>query len=113
MEDNAKSLELLLARAVEYAKSSCELIKLKAVDKTADAASSIMSHSFVLVFIASFMLFLNLGIALWLGDFLGKSYYGFMIIAGFYGMIGLFMRVFMYKWLKAKAADCFIKKVLK
>jgi len=37
----------------------------------------------VFIVIAAFMLFINLGIAFWLGDILGKTYFGFLVIAGF------------------------------
>ena len=74
MEDNAKLIESLLERAAEYGKTSFELVKLKALDKTSDVVSSFIPHSVVFVLIASFMLFLNLGLAFWLGEILGKTY---------------------------------------
>ena len=112
MEDNAKLLEDMLKSATDYGTASIELIKLKAVSKTANAASFVMSHSFVLVFIASFMLFLNFGLALWLGDLLGQIYWGFMIVAALYGLVGLLLRFVFFGAMKRKTADCFIKTVL-
>jgi len=54
MENNAKLIESLLERDTEYGKTSYELIKLKALDKTSDVVSSFIPHSIVLVIIASF-----------------------------------------------------------
>jgi len=113
MEDNTKLLESLLERATEYGKTSYELVKLKALDKTTDVVSSLIPHSVVVIFIASFMLFLNLGLALWLGDILGKIFYGFFVVAGFYVITGIIIHFFMHKWFKRLVSNYFIRHVLK
>ena len=106
-------IEALLERATEYGKTSFELIKLKALDKTSDVVSSLIPHSVVFVLIASFMLFINLGLAFWLGEILGKTYFGFFVVAGFYGFIGIVLHFFMHKWLKKIVCNSIIKQVLK
>lgn len=113
MEDKAKSLESLLNSATEYGKTTIELVKLKALDKTSDVVSSVVSHSFVLIILSLFMLFLNLGIAFWLGEILGKIFYGFLIIAGFYLITGVIIYFLMYKWLKKLVSNYVIKQMLK
>jgi hypothetical protein len=113
MEENTKLFKSLLERAADYGKASFELAKLNAVDKTSDVVSSFVPHSIVFVLIASFVLFLNLGIAMWLGDLLGKLFYGFFIVAAFYVITGLVIHFFMHNWLKRLVADYFIKHVLK
>ncbi|MCX6254062.1 MAG: hypothetical protein NTV31_06235 [Bacteroidia bacterium] len=113
MEDNTKLLESLLERASEYGKTSYELVKLKALDKTSDVVSSIVPHSVVLVIIVSFLLFLNLGLAFWLGELLGKTYLGFFVVAGFYGISAIVLHFFMHKWLKKVICNYIIKQVLK
>ena len=113
MEDNTNLFDSLLERASEYGKTSYELVKLKAVDKTSDVVSSFIPHSVVFVLIASFMLFLNLGLALWLGEILGKIFYGFFVVAGFYVLSGIVIHFFMHKWLKRIVSDYFIKHMLK
>jgi hypothetical protein len=59
MEDNAKMIESLLERAFDYGKTSLELAKLKALDKTSEVISTVIPHVFVIVLVASFMLFFN------------------------------------------------------
>jgi len=113
MEDNAKLIESLFERATEYGKTSYELVKLKAVDKTSDVVSTIIPHSVVFVLIAIFVVFLNLGLALWLGEILGKIYLGFLVIAAFYGITGLIMHFFMHEWLKKLIYNSVIKQLLK
>ena len=113
MEENANLLELLLERATDYGKTSVELVKLKALDKTADLVSSVIPLSVFILLISAFLLFLNLGIAFWLGEILGKVFYGFFIVAAFYIITGLIIRVFLNKWIKRLVGDYFIKRILK
>jgi fatty acid desaturase len=113
MEDNTKLIESLLERTAEYGQASFELIKLKALDKTSDAVSSLIPHSVVLVLVAVFMLFLNLGLAFWLGEILGRTFYGFFVVAAFYGIAGIVFHFFMHNWLKKTISDFIIKIVLK
>ena len=113
MEDKTNIFESLLERASDYGKTSYELVKLKAVDKTSDVVSSFIPHSVVFIMIASFILFLNLGIAFWLGDLIGKLFYGFFVVAAFYVIIGIVIHFFMHKWLKRILSDYFIKHLLR
>ena len=113
MEDNKKSVELLLEKATEYGKTNFELVKLKVLDKTSDVVSTFIPHSVVIVLIGSFTLFLNLGLAFWLGEILGKIFYGFFVVAGFYVITGIVVHFFMHKWLKKVVGNYFIKQVLK
>lgn len=113
MEDQTGTIESLLERAAEYGKTSFELAKLKALDKTSDVVSTIASHYIVIIFISSFMLFINLGLAFWLGEILGKIYYGFFIIAAFYCIGGILVHFFLHQWFKRLFGDFFIKQVLK
>jgi len=113
MEDNAKLIETLFEKATDYGKTSFELVKLKAIDKTSDIVSSVIPHSAVIVLLTLFMLFLNLGIAFWLGEILGKIFFGFFIVAGFYILVGIVLHFFMHNWLKNLIYDYFIKQALK
>jgi len=113
MEENANLLETLLERASEYGKTSIELARLKALDKTTEIVSSVIPLSVVILLVASSLLFLNLGLAFWLGEVLGKIYYGFFIVAAFYVLAGIFIHFFLHKWIKRLVGDYFIKRVLK
>jgi fatty acid desaturase len=113
MEDNAKLIETLFEKATDYGKTSFELVKLKAVDKTSDIVSSVIPHSAVIILLASFMLFLNLGIAFWLGEILGKIFFGFFIVAAFYVIAGIVLHLFVHNWLKNVLYNYFVKQVLK
>ena len=113
MEDNVKSIESLLERVADYSKTSYELAKLKTLDKTSDVASSLIPHSIVFVLFASFMLFANFGLAFWLGEMLGNTYYGLFVVAGFYVISGLVLHFLFHKRIKNLVWNYIIKQMLK
>ena len=113
MENNSKMIESLFERAAEYGKTSYELVKLKLIDKTSDTVSSILPHSIVIILLASFLVFLNLGLAFWLGEIVGGIFYGFFIVAGFYFIAGIIMHFFFHKWLKKRISNYIIKMLIK
>lgn len=111
-EDKIIFMEPLFARAEEFGKSSLELIKLKTLDKTADVVSTLISRGAAILILSMFTIIVNVGIALWLGDLLGKSYYGFFCVAGFYGLIGIILYFFTHTWMKKSISESIITQVL-
>jgi len=113
MEDKTNLLGSLLDLAVDYGETSIELVKLKVLDKTTDIVSSLIPLSLVILFVLSSLLFLNLGIAFWLGEILGKTFYGFLIVAGFYLVAATFINLVLRKWIKRQVGDYLVKRLLK
>jgi fatty acid desaturase len=113
MEENTNMFETLLEKATDYGKTSYELAKLKAVHKTAEVVSTLLPHSIVLVIFSSCMLFLSLGLAFWLGEILGRFYFGFFVVGGFYALTGIIIHFFMHDRIKKNISDRMIKQVLK
>lgn len=112
MEDHTNLIEKLIEKASDYGKTSFELAKLRALEKTSQLISSLLSNAVVLCIISLFMLFLNLGLAIWIGQSLGEIYFGFFVVAGFYGIISILVFSFWRKWIMRKVGDSFIKQVL-
>jgi uncharacterized membrane protein YcfT len=106
-------LESLLESGEEFGKTSFELLKLKALDKSTALASGIVFNLVVITFLTLFFLMGTLGIALWLGEILGKIWLGFFIVAGFYAVTGLVVYFFMHEWIKKVVSNSIIKHVLK
>ena len=112
MENNSNMIESLLQSATEYGKTSLEVAKLKTLDKTSDVASTIIPHAIVIFFLITFLLFINLGLALFLGEILNKAYYGFFIVGGFYLIVAIVIHFFMHKRLKMFYYNFIIKLLL-
>lgn len=113
MEGDTNLLEKLLESATDYGKTSIELVKLKALDKLTDIVSSIIPLSVFILLISAFLLFLNLGIAMWLGEMMGKMFYGFFIVAAFYIITGLIFHFLLNKWIKKLIGNYVVKRMLK
>jgi hypothetical protein len=113
MEEKTKLLDKLLERAVDYGVTSYELTKLKAVDKISDIVSALIPGSVFCILIITVLLFLNLGLALWLGELLGKIYFGFFAVAAFYCILGFAVKFLLNKWIKKIIGNQIVKTLLK
>ncbi|MDP4289576.1 MAG: hypothetical protein Q8908_00690 [Bacteroidota bacterium] len=113
MKDQAKMIETLLEDAVEYGKTNLEIIKLKALDKSSEVASSIVFQTILFILIFSFIVFFNLGLAILIGRLLGQLYLGFFVMAAFYLLSGLVFYFFFQKKIKMWVSEFIIKQVLK
>ncbi|MDQ3047782.1 MAG: hypothetical protein M3R27_09560 [Bacteroidota bacterium] len=112
MEDKQTFIEPLIERAEQYGKTSLELLKLNAVDKSAGVISTFVSRGTVVLMLTMFTLIVNIGIALWLGDILGKSYYGFFCVAGFYLVAGIILYFFLHNRIKQSISNSIISQLL-
>ncbi|MFZ4457024.1 MAG: hypothetical protein ACOYOT_12460 [Bacteroidales bacterium] len=112
MEHNTTIVETLLERAAEYGKTTYELTKLKALDKSSDLISTVIPHLLVVSMIASFLLLLNIGASLWIGELVGQNYLGFFIVSTFYLIIALIMHFLFHKSIKRCVTNYILKQVL-
>lgn len=111
MESKETYLEPLLHKAEEYSKASFEILKLKALDKSASVTSAIISRFILSLVLSFFILSLNIALALWLGDLLGKDYYGFLLVAGFYGLVSIVL-FSMHPRIKTSISNIIISQLL-
>jgi hypothetical protein len=107
------SIQSLVDRSKDYVETRLELLKLKAIDKSADVISSTASALVTMLVLLFFFLFLNIGLGLWIGELLGKSYYGFFILAAIYLITGLLFKSMGDKWVKVPVSTSLIKKLFK
>jgi len=112
MENRPISLGNLFEDAGNYLETRLDLLKLQAIDKSSDAASSLVSGLTLLVFVFFAVLILNFGLAFWIGELLGKVYLGFFIVAGFYVLVALLVYIFRDSWIKGPVSHIIIKKML-
>lgn len=112
METPTRSIETLVERVEQYGKSSIELYRLKAINSSAEVISSLSEKLAIITFFTLFFLILNIGLALWIGDLLGKSYFGFFIVAGFYAIVGTVLYAYRDKWIKIPVKNSIIIQAL-
>lgn len=107
------SIESLIERITEYGKTNYKIVKLQLIDKVSDILSSLIPMVVIFILIGSFLVFINVGLALWLGEILGRTYYGFLAVGAFYGLITIIFYLFMNKWIKRVFYDFFVRKIIK
>ena len=112
METPAMLIEALVERAESYGKTTFELSKLKLLETTTIVVTSLIPRISVILMISLFIFVMTFGIALLLGELLGKAYYGFFIVAAFYLLAGIVLHFFLQNWIKKPISDLIIKQAL-
>ena len=112
MESKPTDVENLFQKLKDYADVRVDLFKLKTINKVSGFVSSaltrmIMTGVFCIVFLC-----ITIGLALWIGDCTGKSYYGFFIVGGAYLIIGLVLYSLRGKLIKGLISDKLIKEMI-
>lgn len=110
MEPTSTMVNELYEKTEKFSKVSIELIKLKTVDKSADVISSLASRLVVVLFVVFIVVNLNIGIALWIGDLMHKTYYGFLIVGAFYTLAGLIFYLFRKVWVEKPLRNSVIEQ---
>ncbi len=113
IEERKDLVEELFEKGGDYIQTNLQLIKLKATDKVAGIVSNLAAQMAVIFLGFFFMLMLNIGIAFWIGEAVGKVYYGFMIVAGFYLLMTIFLMIFKSELIKKPIINSIISQVLK
>lgn len=111
MENQVDFLEPLIENAREYGKTSLELYKLRAIEKSSEISSIFISRLVAFYVFGLFILMVSFGLAFWLGDFMGKVYLGFLCVGGFYGVTGAIIYFFMHNWMKERTNQLIIKQM--
>lgn len=104
-------LDLLIERTVAYGRTSYELFQLTGLEKTSGMVSSLVPRLCVFMVFLMFFMIVNIGLALWLGEVLGKSYYGFFVVGGFLAGVVVVL-LFMHERIKRIVSDTIIKEAL-
>ena len=111
MENNTTTIEKLLEKAEIYSKTTLELYKYEAVYKSANIFSNLAVKLAITIVVVMFLLFANIGLALFLGDYLGEMYYGFVVVGLFYLFIAILLYIFKDQWIKTPVSNFIISQI--
>ncbi len=112
MEKQAPTVSSLMDNVRDYMETRLDLYKLQAIDKTSSAVSSAVAGVAIAVIGTFAFVILNIGLALWIGDLIGRSYLGFFIVATFYFLVAFLLHIFKVQWIKDPISNSLIKKML-
>lgn len=113
MSSTVEHIENLYKKAKQYTETSIELYRLSAIDTSADVISSLASRAILVLIFSTSIVFLNIGIALLIGNVLGDYFKGFLIISLFYLLIGVLAYFFNKKLIKKPITNLMISKLMK
>lgn len=82
----------MLKKLENYISSRILLLKIEGTEKLSETLAVLFKKIMLLMFLGSFVLFLSLALALWLGKVFGSIVIGFLILAG----IHLFILLVLY-----------------
>ena len=109
-EDPVKTL---VENASDYIETRIELIRLKTVDKSSSVLSSMVSGMVIILGIALILFVLCLGLSFYLGELLGRTYYGFFVVGGVLTVALILLYAFRERWIKSPFADMIVKNFFK
>jgi hypothetical protein len=111
MENSTTTIEKLIEKAEIYSKTTLELCKYKAVNKSADIFSFIAVKIAVCIVIVFCLLLINVGLSIWIGQELGEIYYGFFVVAFGYLCLAILLYIFREEWVKNPVSNFIINKM--
>ena len=112
MEDKSK-IEKIYERVEQFALTSIELYKLKALQKAAEIATTVATSLLMGVFGLLFLLFVSVGLAVYLGEIMGRMHYGFMVVSGIYLLLAIIVYALRARVLKDKLNTYIVRKIFK
>lgn len=86
-------LEELTENLNKYVKTNIELIKLEATERICVVGSKLIVSLILIMVGCLFVLFISLGVSFYLSDYFNNNSIGFVIVAGFYFLIGLILLI--------------------
>lgn len=113
MQEDSDLLNPLYQSIEEYGKTSITLLKLKTLEKVANLLANYAAKATVVVVFLLVFVFLSLALSLWLGELLGKLYYGFIILATFYAFVGIILQLFLKQSISNQIKNSMVSEVLK
>lgn len=112
MENKPNSIEELFYKLKDYGDTRLDLLKLKSINKASGFLSALIGAVILAGLFLLVILCFTIAIALLLGAWLGKTYYGFFIIGGVYFILGLVLYAGRNKFIKTPVSNKLIKELL-
>lgn len=112
-ENPSESLITLFEKVEDFGKTTYELSKLKSLETTTVVVTTLIEKMSVVLMLGVFVMILNIGIALVIGEALGKLYYGFFIVSGFYLLVAIVLHFCIHRWIKRPVSELIIGQALR
>jgi hypothetical protein len=106
-------IEELASDAREYVNTKVEVAKLNTAAKVSSITSNIVARIIVAVVFVFFLLFAGMAAGFALGEWLGKTYWGLLVVAGFYLLAGIIVWLAREKMIRIPVMNAIIQQLFK
>lgn len=113
LEEEKSTLQLTADHVKDYLKTSAQIVKLQLIEKSAIGISHAVSGVIMAVVFFFVIVFASIGAAMWLSNELQSNWAGFLIVAGFYLLLGIIVSVAKYSIIVNPFSGMLIKQMLK
>ena len=112
MENQQSAAETIIETAGDYTLAKIKLMKLQVAQTASETTAALFSGLILVLIINIALLLLSTAIAVWIGNYTGKMYCGFLAAGGFYILAAIIVFIFRRKWLIQPFQNFVIKKIL-
>jgi len=113
MENTNEEQPGLSDQLKQYIETRIKLIRLQAVEKGTSFFAGLITEVFVLICIATTLMFFSITLALYLGELFNAYWIGFGCVALIYLFIALLVSAFKKKFVEPKIVNFLIKKIFR
>lgn len=111
MEKTFTKLEDLAAHIKEYVNNRVSSIKLSVAEKTSKILANLIAASIVIFVFFFFIIFISIAIAFAFAKLTGEYYWGFLIVAGIYLLMGIIVWALKDKLLRFPIMNSMLKQL--
>ncbi len=111
MEKAFEKIEELADNIKQYVNTRIDAAKLTAAEKTSAVIANLIAGLIVATVFMFFIVFASIALAIFLGVWIGKAWAGFLIVAGLYLLIGVFVWTAKEKLIRMPIMNALIKQL--
>lgn len=111
MEKTFARVEELADTIKEYVNTRIESVKLSAAEKTSAVMANVLAGVVVALVFVFFVIFASVALSLGLGEWIGKTWVGFVIVAGLYLLIGIIVWAARGKFIRLPLMNAMIRQL--
>ncbi len=112
VETPVKEIEQLFEKVEAYSNTTFELAKLKSLEGATKVVTSLVSKLAVLIVFSMFLVVINIGVSIYLGELMGKMYYGYFTVAIFNLVIAILLHLFLQPVINRTLGQTIIRQAL-
>ena len=111
MEKAFAKFEDLADTIKDYVNTRIDAVKLNAAEKSSAVIANLVAGLIVATVFLLFVVFSSIALAIGLGDWIGKAWAGYLIVAGLHLIIGILIWKVRVKFIQLPVMNAFIKQL--